>query len=193
MKVPLVAPNPYWKLYYQKEASRIAAALQQYQLAATIEHIGSTSIPIIAKPTIDILIGLSPNMLLDDCIAAFAKLGYIYVSKYNEALPMRRFFIKIKSKSLLEKRLQKEIAKADEMPPRQSFERLFHVHIVHKESLFFRQHLAFRNHIRANEYDRTLYQELKQHLSQQDWEVENDYAQAKAGFIEDILNKIAAR
>ena len=62
-----------------------------------IAHIGSTAVPgLAAKPTIDILLGLAAETDLDATIAIFQKLGYIYVSKYNDTMPFRRFFIKIK-------------------------------------------------------------------------------------------------
>ena len=192
MKIILEKPNPYWKLNYQKEAELIQEQfLKNKQHPVRIEHIGSTAIEgIAAKPTIDIMIGVSEGIDLDATIRILKQSGYIYVSKYNAALPERRFFIKIKNRGLLPKEQQIEIKVADEVPRRSSFERLFHVHLVHEQSRFWNSHLTFRNHLRSNTADKKLYQELKLHLSRQDWEKESDYAQAKSSFITAILTKL---
>ena len=64
MKIVLEKPNPYWKLNYQKEADKIQDQfLKNKQGPVLIEHIGSTSIEgIVAKPTIDIMIGISKGV-----------------------------------------------------------------------------------------------------------------------------------
>ncbi len=191
MKIALAAYSPYWKLYYQKEQNRILTQLQKSKLTARVEHIGSTSIVgLAAKPTIDILIGIPAHLELDSYISALQKQGYIYVSKYNESLPLRRFFIKIKPMALWDKTQGKEIKKEGKMPLRSSFERLFHIHLVHANTAFYQEHIAFRNHLRKSEKDREFYQNLKIHLSRQDWAKEGDYAQAKAPFIQGILQNI---
>ena len=154
-------------------------------------HIGSTAVPdLSAKPTIDILIGLEAESLLDDSLEAFRKLGYIYISKYNANLPFRRFFIKIQSQNPLNSFVKKEVGPHDSMPLRSKFKRNFHVHLVHRNTLFYEKHIAFRNHLRNDEKDRLAYQNLKLHLAAMDWENEQDYAQAKSSFIMGIMAKL---
>lgn len=192
MKVEINPHSPYWKLYYAKEEQVLLKALKKANISPQIAHIGSTAVPDLwAKPTIDILIGLRDTSALDECIPVFQQLGYIYVSKYEEDLPFRRFFIKIKAINPLQKWTKQEIGLEDMLPSRQSYLRVFHVHIVHKDTLFYQQHLAFRNHLRANQEDRFAYEQLKKHLAQLDWETENDYAQAKSIFINEILERIS--
>lgn len=191
MKIKIEKHNIYWKFDYQKEQNKIQQQCKKNKLTATVQHIGSTAVKdLVAKPTIDIMVGIPEESNLDEYIAVFRKLGYIYVSKYNDIMPYRRFFIKIKSMALLDENRKKEITKEDEMPSKRVFERLKHVHLVHKETLFYQKHIAFRDHLQKNEIDRKMYQELKLHLSQFDWDKEGDYAQAKTSFISSILSKI---
>ena len=191
MQIEIVPHNPYWKLIYQKEEQRILRALKVANISSKIAHIGSTSVPeLSAKPTIDILLGLAKEATLDDCIPVFKKLGYIYVSKYNGIMPFRRFFIKIKSKNPLQKWSKKEIGTEDRMPLRQTYDRVFHVHIVHEDTNFYARHIAFRNHLRKQVEDRQAYEALKLHLGALNWESENDYAQAKSGFINTIMKSL---
>ena len=191
MKIQIEPHNPYWKLYFQKEAARIQKLLTMANIRAKVAHIGSTAVPnLAAKPTIDILVGLDANAVLDDCIAAFQKANYIYVSKYNEYLPFRRFFIKIKPVSPLEKWEKQEITVDDEMPLRRHYRRDFHVHVVHEADLFFKRHLDFVQHLKNNDADRAAYERLKLHLANLDWQGENEYAGAKAPFITNIMAKL---
>jgi GrpB-like predicted nucleotidyltransferase (UPF0157 family) len=117
-------------------------------------------------------------------------LGYIYVSKYNDEMPFRRFFIKIKAISPLQKFDKKEVGPDELMPLRKQYKRNFHIHVVHRNTLFYEKHIAFRNHLRKNEADRNAYKNLKQHLAQMDWEFEKDYAQAKMAFITGVMTKL---
>jgi GrpB-like predicted nucleotidyltransferase (UPF0157 family) len=51
----LVAYDPGWSAMFEREASRIRAALDS--LAMRVEHVGSTSVPgLAAKPIIDIVL-----------------------------------------------------------------------------------------------------------------------------------------
>ena len=53
--VRLVPYNPQWPELFEREASRIRAALDAHWV--TIEHVGSTSVPgLVAKPILDILL-----------------------------------------------------------------------------------------------------------------------------------------
>jgi GrpB-like predicted nucleotidyltransferase (UPF0157 family) len=191
MRVEVVKHSPYWKLEYKKEEQRILKSLKLAKITRKIAHIGSTSVSgLSAKPTIDILLGLSAETDLDDCISMFKKLGYIYISKYNDMTPFRRFFIKISASNLLQKFALKEVGENDNMPLPKIFKRDFHIHVVYENTLFYEKHIAFRNHLRSHEADRIAYENLKLHLSQLDWQDGNDYAQAKSGFITNVMMKL---
>lgn len=191
MKIEIAEYSPYWKLTYQKEEQRILKLLKAANIPTKIAHIGSTAVPdLSAKPTIDVLLGLRKEEDLEACIPVFKKLGYIYISKYNDVMPFRRFFIKIKSTNPLQKWKEKEIGAEDAMPLRQSYARLFHIHVVQQDTDFYARHLAFRNHLRKNIVDRQAYEALKLHLGALDWASGNDYAQAKSTFINGVMEKI---
>jgi GrpB-like predicted nucleotidyltransferase (UPF0157 family) len=191
MQIEIAEHSPYWKLTYLKEEQRILNALKVVNISTKIAHIGSTSVVgLSAKPTIDILLGLRKEEDLEACIPVFKKLGYVYVSKYNEQMPFRRFFIKIKAKNPLQKWKKKEVGVVDAMPLRQSYARLFHIHVVQQDTNFYARHLAFRNHLRKDAADLQAYEVLKRHLAALDWEFENDYAQAKSTFINGIMEQL---
>jgi GrpB-like predicted nucleotidyltransferase (UPF0157 family) len=64
--VHLCAYDPRWASLFASEARRIAA-----------EHIGSTSVPgLLAKPIIDVMLGVGPSHSVDSMRAALAALGY---------------------------------------------------------------------------------------------------------------------
>lgn len=189
MKIKLAEYSSYWPLYFEKERQRIAAKL--HQLSPKIEHIGSTSVPnLIAKPTLDILVGINENKELDESIVALQSLGYIYVEKFNDIMPYRRLFIKVQSTSPRNKEKRKTIKADEQLPNREIHPRTHHVHLVHQNTRFFNTHIAFRNHLRKNAKDREMYALLKQQLAQQEWESGDHYAQAKAQFIEQILTNL---
>jgi GrpB-like predicted nucleotidyltransferase (UPF0157 family) len=191
MQIEIAEHSPYWKLTYQKEEQRILKFLKAANIPTKIAHIGSTSVPnLSAKPTIDVLLGLRKEEDLEACIPVFKKLGYVYISKYNEVMPFRRFFIKIKAKNPLQKWKEKEVGPDDLMPLRQSYARQFHIHVVQQDTDFYARHVAFRNHLKKNIEDLRAYEALKIHLGALDWASENDYAQAKSTFINGIMEKL---
>lgn len=61
---------------------------------AGIEHIGSTSVHGLgAKPIIDVLLGVDKLKDADAIIPDMELLGYEYVSKYEDIMPERRYFV----------------------------------------------------------------------------------------------------
>ncbi|MCP4438967.1 MAG: GrpB family protein [Aureispira sp.] len=189
MRIKIEKYSSYWPLYFEKERVRIAAKL--HQLSPIIEHIGSTAIPdLIAKPTLDILIGIPEEKSLDDSIAGLQSLGYIYVEKFNSLMPYRRFFIKVHSTSPRNKERRKVIGPEDILPNREMHPRTHHIHLVHRNTQFYNKHIAFRNHLRKNASDREMYALLKQQLAQQEWESGEQYAQAKSQFIGQVLRNL---
>jgi GrpB-like predicted nucleotidyltransferase (UPF0157 family) len=47
--------------------------------------------------------------------------------------------------------------------------------------------LRFRDHLRANDEDRELYQRTKRELAANEWEYVQDYADAKTAVVEEII------
>ncbi len=116
-----------------------------------IEHMGSTAVPgLAAKPIIDMMPGLRS---LDDAsalIAPLASIGWQYVPEFERdtssgpGMPFRRYFRKDRDG-----------------------QRAFHMHMVEHGSDFWREHLMFRNYLRAFPEEAAAYAALKRELAAQ--------------------------
>jgi GrpB-like predicted nucleotidyltransferase (UPF0157 family) len=134
--------------------------------SVVVEHIGSTSVPgLAAKPVIDVLLGASSLAEIESRIEPLSKLGYSYISKYESELPMRRYFVKSPFASLR-----------------------VHVHAVQLTSRFWREHLAFRDLLRANPALRSEYETLKLRLAAEHAHDKSAYTAAKGIFIQSALS-----
>jgi GrpB-like predicted nucleotidyltransferase (UPF0157 family) len=131
-------------------------------LAVGIEHIGSTAVPgLAAKPVIDVLVGAASLEAIEGRIGALEAAGYSYVAKYEAELPMRRYFVKAPAEGLR-----------------------IHVHGVVMGGRLWREHLDFRDALRADEDLRARYQELKLRLAIQFADDKAAYTEAKGPFIQ---------
>jgi GrpB-like predicted nucleotidyltransferase (UPF0157 family) len=139
--------------------------------AIAIEHIGSTSVPgLAAKPVIDVMIGARSLAEIEAKIEPLSTLGYEYVSKYERELPMRRYFVNASVRSLR-----------------------VHVHGLERDSRSWREHLAFRDALRADADLRERYQALKLRLAEEFAEDKPAYTEAKAPFIRSFLDMLSER
>lgn len=167
-KVRIVEYNPNWPEVFKLEKGKIKEKIVEY--IASIDHIGSTAVEgLVAKPIIDILIGLNS---LDDaqfCIPKLEELNYEYVPEFEDVLPDRRYFRK---------------------PPSDQGTRDFHVHMVEIKTYFWKRQLIFRDYLRqfpevANEYG-----ELKLKLAAEKQDDRTAYTDGKTDFILSILEKV---
>ena len=160
MKINIAPYNDKWPLLFERIKKEIKSIIDNKII---IEHIGSTSVHNLAsKPIIDILIGVGSNEL-DMYIKPIKNLGYIHIKEYEIETPNRRFFFYEKSNK-----------------------RIAHIHLVKKNSRWFKRHIAFRNELRSNEIIRKKYQSLKYSLSKKEWKDGNEYADAKTTFIRSV-------
>jgi GrpB-like predicted nucleotidyltransferase (UPF0157 family) len=84
-RVRLRAYTSRWAELFAIEAPRIRAALGS--LAVDVQHVGSTSIPgLMAKPILDIAVGLDQLASYPLCIGPLAALGYEHVPWQGLAL-----------------------------------------------------------------------------------------------------------
>src|SRR3954464_1262922 len=90
----VVAPySEEWPLHFAEVHSDLLHAFSPSQLA--VEHIGSTSVPgLSAKPVIDVLVGADSIHTIEQKIEVLERIGYKYVAKYEDAFPMRRYFVR---------------------------------------------------------------------------------------------------
>jgi len=156
-----IAPyDPAWPQKYEAEKNQIAAALGDRVTA--IHHIGSTAIPgLAAKPIIDIMIAVSQLEAAIECIAPLSDLGYAFID-YPQNTD-RRFF-------------------------RKGVPRSHHVHIVAQGSAELKNHLAFRDALRANPEWRDQYAALKFDLAERHRTDRAQYTESKTEFVRRVLS-----
>ena len=169
MKITIENYNPNWRNRFETEKQLLIKTLSPLNIK--IEHIGSTSVEgLAAKPIIDIMIGLENFNLADEQIEKIENLGYQYISKYEDIMPFRRFFVKENNGI-----------------------RTHHIHMVEIGTKFWTRHLLFRDHLKINIDDRDKYCKLKKELAKQDWIDGDEYAKAKSEFIQAIERKAVAK
>ena len=156
---PIVVPHdPAWSMQYLQEAGAIHGALGGTVKA--LHHIGSTAIPgILAKPVIDILVGVSSLEGVDERVEFMGALGY--EAKGAFGLPGRRYFRKTDGRGA----------------------RTHHVHAYLHESAEFTRHLAFRDYLRAHPAEAQLYSDLKAGLVRDKTLDRKAYQAAKSAFV----------
>ena len=150
-----------WPDRFASEARRIRVALGAEALV--VEHVGSTSVPgLAAKPVIDIVLVVSDSSNEPTYVPAMGSAGYA---------------LRIREPDWYEHRL----LVLDE--PR------VQVHVFSKDCVEVSRMLAFRDRLRADDADRTLYETTKRRLAARRWRYVQDYADAKATVVEEILTR----
>jgi GrpB-like predicted nucleotidyltransferase (UPF0157 family) len=133
----------------------------------TVEHIGSTSVPgLVAKPVIDIMLGVPSLAYAETNVDALARAGFEYVSKYNTVIPERRYFVRPRTRP-----------------------RLAHMHAVVEGGRLWQDHLLFRDALRRDGETRQAYQDLKQEMAARFAHDAAAYTDAKAAFIQGVMNR----
>jgi GrpB-like predicted nucleotidyltransferase (UPF0157 family) len=162
--MPTVRLVPYdttWPLEFAAEAERIERACNE--LPIKLEHIGSTSIPgLAAKPVIDILAGRPGNVPGERYVAAFKHIGYEHKGAYG--IPGRNYF-------------------------RKGVPRTHHVHLVNWSSGLWRDHLLFRDYLRAHPAIAREYETIKRELATMYLQDKEQYTDAKGPFVRSIVRR----
>lgn len=159
-----------WSTEWAAEFARLRDALKVVLQPATmqIEHIGSTSVQgLAAKPVIDILLGAASLADLESNIEALAGIGFEYVPKYEDELPMRRYFVKSQEGGLR-----------------------VHLHGVVIDSTLWREHLVFRDALCRDTLLREQYQALKLQLAAHFAHDKSAYSAAKGPFIRSVMTAL---
>jgi GrpB-like predicted nucleotidyltransferase (UPF0157 family) len=156
--------NPQWAQDFELERARILAALghvTQGGIFERVHHIGSTSVlGLKAKPVIDLLLEVFPLPKLEVGIPALEKLGYEY--RGEAGIPGRRFF---------------------RTNPRQR-----HLHVFEAgTNEHVRDHLLFRDYLRANMAAWQRYESLKLELASQYPNNREAYTEGKTALIQELL------
>lgn len=157
--VIVVPYDPAWPARFESEAQRIQGALGAEAMA--IEHGGSTAVPgLVAKPIIDILVGLATWPASPTAIAALVALGYEHRGDGN--VPGREYF-------------------------RRGVPRAYQVHACAHGGTLWREHVAFRDLLRREPATARDYSTLKHELALRFRDDRIAYTDAKAPFIRAVL------
>lgn len=158
-ELQLADSHEEWNLYFEQMRELLSGALGQRAL--TIEHIGSTSIPgILAKPIVDVCIGITSYEAGFDYVPIMEKIGFEYFGQYG--LEGRHYYM---NEGILKK---------------------CHVHMLRFDSIDYIEHILFRDYLRENPDEAQLYSSFKKSLVEkkiQRWE----YVQLKDPLIKEII------
>jgi GrpB-like predicted nucleotidyltransferase (UPF0157 family) len=153
-----------------------AAALGE--LAQTIEHIGSTSVPgLTAKPIIDVDIVIASPIVLPDVIRGLSHLGYRHQG--DQGVTGREAFAR---------------GGADDVP-RLGVPRRWPAHNLYvcaSDATELHRHLIFRDWLRAHPARAAEYGALKRQLAQIYRNDRDQYCEAKTSFIEAVILEASA-
>jgi len=163
--VPRVGPihiveyDPEWPRLFEREAKRIRATLGDQVLL--LEHIGSTSVPgLAAKPRIDLLLVVANSADESAYVPALAAVAYVLRIREPEWYEHRMF---------------------------SGPDTAINLHVFSPGCPEINRMLLFRNQLRNNASDRQLYERTKRELARLDWKYTQNYADAKAVVVEEIL------
>ena len=151
-----------WPRLFEREAARIRGSLGDR--AIVLEHAGSTSIPgLSAKPRIDMILGIADSADETSYVPPLVAAGYV---------------LRIREPDWHEHRVFK------------GPDTDVNLHVFSVGCAEITRMLGFRDHLRANETDRLLYERTKQDLAGRTWKYTQHYADAKSEVVEEILGRI---
>lgn len=161
--VKILPYNPQWPVLFAEEATRLRSVLPP-GLDVTIEHFGSTAVPVLAaKPVIDIMLIVPGQSRWQSLIEPLKSLNYVYWA--DNPRPDRMFFVK-------------------GMPPLGQ-QRSHHVHVRLPQDA--ERELRFRDYLRHHPQQAAQYAALKQELAARFSQDREAYTAAKASFVETVL------
>ena len=159
--VRIVEYDENWPGAFLAERQNLARILKASE--ATIEHIGSTAVPgMVAKPIIDIMLGLAEVPPSKEFIARLIGLGYEYLGE--SGVPDRYYFRRRKDNS-------------------------FNLHVVSVNGAHWKSNLALRDYLRANINEQLRYSLAKREALAKGNTALSSYSKAKVSIVSDLLDK----
>ena len=160
MKVVICDYNPQWPVDFERLRARVWPAVQG--LALAIEHVGSTAVPgLAAKPILDLDVIVASDKDVRLAIDRLTRIDYTYQG--NLGIEGREAF-----------------RAAVNRPPH-------NLYVCAADSAALRDHLTFRDYLRANPETARAYGALKRDLARQYTDDVDLYAQSKTNFVTGIL------
>ncbi len=148
-KIKLVEYDPEWPKLFQKEKAFLKKKFGKEVI--DVQHIGSTSVPnLIAKPIIDINIGVGSLEAAKEMKEKFEELGYEH-KILDSARVKTKNRKKVEEQELYIKKIESKDA--------------YHVHVTVYNSDYWKRDLFFRDHIANDPEKAKEYAELKKSLA----------------------------
>ena len=162
--IELIDYDPAWPALFEREATRIRAALgDRIQL---LEHAGSTSVPgLAAKPIIDILLVVADSADEATYLPPMEATGYV---------------LRIREPDWHQHRLFK------------GPDTNVNVHVFSVGCAEIERMLLFRDRLRTDAVERASYGGTKRELAARDWRYTQQYADAKGQIVEAIIERARA-
>jgi GrpB-like predicted nucleotidyltransferase (UPF0157 family) len=168
MAIVLVPHDPRWPLLAEEERRRLLDAARG--LLVAVEHVGSTAVAgLVAKPVLDLLGGVARLADADEAAPGLAVLGYARALEHDRAIPERRYFRKGAPGA-----------------------RTHHLHVVVHGGAFWREHVAFRDRLRADPSLAVAYAALKRDLASRFASDAEAYTAGKSDFVARALRSAPA-
>jgi GrpB-like predicted nucleotidyltransferase (UPF0157 family) len=162
-KVEVTAYDPEWPRVFERIRALVWPAVQHAAMA--LEHVGSTAVPgLAAKPVVDACIVVASPRDIPHVVKALARIDYIH--RGDLGVPGRESF---------------------RHPP--SLPK-HHLYASHRGSLSLKNHLGFRDHLRAHPAAVQEYGSLKEALAKRFPDDIDSYIAGKTDFILSILGKV---
>lgn len=157
MKVQIVDYDPQWALDFEALRARIWPVVSD--IAVSIEHVGSTSVPgLAAKPVLDI------DIIVGDVARTIERLASIgYTHRGNLGIEGREAF------------------RSSQNEPKHN------LYVCRDDSAALRDHLTFRDYLRTHPETAQAYAQLKYSLATRFPDDVNSYAIAKTDFVTSVL------
>gem|GEM_PF-210901 len=163
-QVRLVDSDPGWPHAFEVLAAELRGALGE--LAVAVEHVGSTAVPgLVAKPILDLAVGLAPGARTDRVRPAIEQLGYVFRGDKGDTGGL--LFVL-------------------EDPPAH---RIAHLHVVPHGGQRWQRYLAFRDRLRIDPDARAAYAGVKRRLGEQFAGDRQAYTAGKGAFVVDVLSR----
>ena len=161
--VQLVPYNPQWAEEFESEKRALLGILGDKILG--VEHVGSTAIPgIKAKPILDVMVVISSLERWEEYKEPLSTLGYEF----------RRDLRKTEGHVLFVKGPEEN--------------RTHYLKLAERDSVFWKNHILFRDYLSNHQEEREEYQKLKEQLLEEHKGVREPYTKGKEEFVRKILN-----
>ena len=160
-KASLLPHDKEWKIAFENEKNILSDIFGDHVI--DIQHIGSTALPICAKPIIDILVGVDSLNLSEHIMQGLESVGYEYRPKASYSY--RLFFAKGSTNN-----------------------RTHHLHIVEHDSNEWNNLLLFKNYLLKHKDALNEYEQLKKNLAAEHGDCRKLYTEGKSKFILNVIS-----